>query len=436
MEHSAEVHEENLGGDFFISVSPLNNSEGKLIGSVHAVIDVSERKWIEDLTRSQRDLAQSLSVATKLDEALAMCLETAIDVSGMDCGGVYLTEEETGDMNLVYSKGLSPAFVKAASNYDADSPYTRLIMKGKPVYKHYKKFLPSVKKSSALLNEGLKALAIVPVMYESKIVACLNIASHIHDSVSATASFALETIGAQIGETIVRIGAEEKLMLTMKQLQSLTSHLQNVREQERMQIARELHDELSSMLTVLNMGLVKIIDKLSMDKQDSRYEDLVKKARSMEGTINKSVELVRNIITRLRPGILDDLGLIPAIEWLIDECQGNFGIKCNMKSNLEQVELSSHESTDVFRIFQEILNNIVRHAKASRIDITMKKEKKYFIIEVIDNGCGIKQSDIKSKESFGIIGMRERANLHGWDFKISSKDVKGTKVTLKIKLGD
>ena len=164
--------------------------------------------------------------------------------------------------------------------------------------------------------------------------------------------------------------------LRLRQLQALASHLQIVREEERIQVARELHDELSPVLTVLKMGVVKIGNSLAEHKNSEEFKDLIKKAKSMESTIDESVKLVRRIITRLRPGILDDLGLIPAIEWLVEEFQENFGLICNLSSNLEQgdVDLNSKEFTAVFRIFQELLTNIVRHAGASKVNIALKRE--------------------------------------------------------------
>lgn len=225
--------------------------------------------------------------------------------------------------------------------------------------------------------------------------------------------------------------------LRLQQHQALASHLQIVREEERIQVARELHDELSPVLTVLKMGVVKIGNSLAGHKNSEEFKDLIKKAKSMENTIDESVKVVRRIITRLRPGILDDLGLIPAIEWLVEEFQVNFGIICNLSSNLKHgdVDLNSNEFTAVFRIFQELLTNIVRHAGASKVDIALKRENECFIIEVEDNGRGIKQSDIDGQKSFGIMGMRERANLYGWNLTITGIEGKGTKVNLMIPQG-
>ena len=227
---------------------------------------------------------------------------------------------------------------------------------------------------------------------------------------------------------------EEKLKTTTEQLKALASHLQDVREEERIQVARELHDELSSVLTVLKMGVVEISNRLLRHKNKKDFKDLIEKAGAMENTINESVLLVRRIITRLRPGILDDLGLIPAIDWFSEDFQESSGIRCTFSSEFEQVELNPEESTAVFRIFQEVLINIARHARATRIDILLKREDRRFKIEVRDNGRGIKNGDIRRNDSFGLMGIRERANLYGWDFSIEGITGKGTVVRLTIPL--
>ncbi|MCP4216431.1 MAG: PAS domain S-box protein, partial [bacterium] len=263
---------------------------------------------------------------------------------------------------------------------------------------------------------------------------------------------------------------EEDLRTSTKQLQALTSHLQSAREEERIRVARELHDELSPVLTVLKMGVVKISDGLGELKLHNQVDDLLRKTDSMEHIIDNSVQLVRNLITQLRPGILDDLGLIPAIEWLTEEFQENSGIQYRFTSATDHVVLGEKESTAVFRIVQEVLTNSLRHASASKVDIHLEphhmgkephhmgkephhmgKEPHHivkgglrlkrpgvggFVLKIVDNGCGIKETEINGKQSFGIMGMRERVNIYGWNLSISGAPGKGTEVVLEVPGGD
>jgi len=175
----------------------------------------AERGQAEDLLRAQRELGLALSAAPGL-ETLRLCVEVAIRVSGMDCGGVYLVDETSGDVDLAFHKGLSPAFVKSVSHYDADSAHTRLVIAGQPIYARYQEL--DVPLDKACHREGLRAIAIIPVRYEGRVIACLNIASHTLDKVPDFARTTLETIAAQIGSVITRSRAEEALRRRNREL--------------------------------------------------------------------------------------------------------------------------------------------------------------------------------------------------------------------------
>jgi PAS domain S-box-containing protein len=169
-----------------------------------------DRLSMDDLTRTQLALALALSAAQSLDESLRQCVEAAISVSGMDCGGVYLVDENTGSIDLAFHTGLPRAFVERASHYEADSPHAQLILTGKPIYSQHQELglpLEDVRRS-----EGLRAIAVIPVHHESRVIACLNIASHTLDEVRVSARTMLETIAAQIGSSIARINAREALL--------------------------------------------------------------------------------------------------------------------------------------------------------------------------------------------------------------------------------
>ena len=183
--------------------------------SVELKTSEAERGQAEDLLRAQRDLGLALSATAGL-ETLRLCVEVAIRVSGMDCGGVYLVDETSGGVDLAFHKGLPPAFVKSASHYDADSSSARLVMAGQPIYTRYQELDVSLDK--ARRREGLRAIAIIPVRYEGRVIACLNIASHTLDKVPDFARTALETIAAQIGSVITRSRAEEALRRRNREL--------------------------------------------------------------------------------------------------------------------------------------------------------------------------------------------------------------------------
>ena len=177
------------------------------------------RKLADKLAKAQHDLALALNAAVRLDEALRLCVEAAIRISGLDCGGIYLVDQKTGDLDLAFHKGLPAKFVECASHYDADSPSARLVMAGQPVYSQHDKL--GVHPDKTRSSEGLRAIAIIPVQHETKVIACLNIASHTLDEVPAFARHALETIAAQIGGVIARMKAEEALWENQERLRAI-----------------------------------------------------------------------------------------------------------------------------------------------------------------------------------------------------------------------
>jgi PAS domain S-box-containing protein len=178
--------------------------------------DITERKRMEKLSQAQRNLALALSAAATLEDGVRLCCETAIELSGMDCGGFYTVDEVTGAIDLACHVGLSPAFAKSVSHYDADSSHTRLIMAGKSIYTRY--FELGVTLDEAEQLEMMRAIAIVPVLSDDHVIGSLNIASHTIDEVPAHARDAMEALGAQIGTAIARLKAEESLRRRLKEL--------------------------------------------------------------------------------------------------------------------------------------------------------------------------------------------------------------------------
>ena len=171
--------------------------------------DITERKRAEDSVRAQRDLGLALSAVHGLDQTLRLCVETAIRLAGMDCGGIYLVNNTSGDLDLTFQQGLLPEFVKSVSHYSADSVNARLIMKGKPVYTQHREL--GVLLDETRRHEALRVMAVIPVRYKDQVIACLNIASHTLDEVPDYARTVMETIATQIGNVITRVRAEESL---------------------------------------------------------------------------------------------------------------------------------------------------------------------------------------------------------------------------------
>jgi signal transduction histidine kinase len=208
-------------------------------------------------------------------------------------------------------------------------------------------------------------------------------------------------------------------------LRRLAAHLISVREEERAHIAREIHDELGQVLTGIKMEVGWLAKRL-------KEPLLLEKTDSMSKLIDSTVQTVRKIATGLRPEMLDDMGLVAAVGWQAKDFQKRTGIRCRVKLPPETTKLDIDVSTTAFRIFQEILTNVARHSRATRVDIDLEVGEERLRLEVADNGVGIGQSELDGKKSLGLLGMHERALLFGGEVNISGAPGHGTRVAVTI----
>jgi PAS domain S-box-containing protein len=221
--------------------------------------------------------------------------------------------------------------------------------------------------------------------------------------------------------------AEEELQGSLKQLRELAARLQSVREEERAMVAREIHDELGQALTAIKIDLASLIPRLGADQKEE-----LEKAESILKLVDQTILSVRRIATELRPGILDDLGLVAAVEWAAEEFEVRTGTRIHLDLPDDDIVIDPERATAIFRIFQETLTNVTRHAEATQVDVRLGREDGYIVLEVRDNGRGIGEEQLSAGGSLGILGMRERALLLGGALTISGAPGKGTLVTLRI----
>jgi signal transduction histidine kinase len=233
----------------------------------------------------------------------------------------------------------------------------------------------------------------------------------------------------EAGERAERKRAEQQLRESHEQLRALSVHLQTVREDERTRIAREVHDELGQSLTGLKLDFSRLANQMRRGPKSQ-----TDKIKSLVARIDSTIQTVRRISTELRPGILDDLGLVAAIEWQANDFQSRTGIECYVTTTPRELSLHRDLNTAFFRIFQETLTNVIRHADAHSVDVHLRKDSGQVVLEVRDDGRGISDSDICNTESIGLRGMRERAALLGGAVDIRGAAGKGTTVKVRIPL--
>ena len=232
-----------------------------------------------------------------------------------------------------------------------------------------------------------------------------------------------------VADISARKETEEQLKASREQLRDLSWHLESLREEERTKMAREIHDQLGQTLTALKIDLSWLSGRLPQED-----ESLLKKTESMYELVDDAIQTVKRISTQLRPGVLDDLGLTDALEWQTQEFEKLTGIKSKFSARPESIVLDRDRSTAVFRICQEALTNIVRHAQATRVSVGLRSVPGRVTLKVSDNGKGIEESQILDPRAFGLIGMRERARFWGGEVKISGPPGKGTLVAVSIPL--
>ena len=230
-------------------------------------------------------------------------------------------------------------------------------------------------------------------------------------------------------EVAERKRTEEELRQSHEQLRNLSAHIESAREIERTSIAREVHDELGQALTALKMDLSWLNKRLPKEQ-----EALIKKTGEMSRLIDTTIQTVKRISTELRPGVLDDLGLMAAIEWQVQEFQERTRIKCELTADGKDINLDRDLATGVFRILQEALTNVARHANATRVEVSLMERDGQLVLQVRDNGKGITAKQISHPKSFGLIGMRERVRSWNGSVKIEGISGKGTIVTVSIPL--
>lgn len=234
---------------------------------------------------------------------------------------------------------------------------------------------------------------------------------------------------AVVEDITKRKQAEMELAQSHEHLRALGQYLQAAREEERTFIAREIHDELGQELTALKMDLAWLSRQLPPEQVQ-----LVQKTAAISNMVDGTIQTVRRVASQLRPGLLDDLGLVAALEWQAGEFQTRTGIACSLDLPENVSTLSRDQATAIFRVFQETLTNIARHAQATRVRITLKDFSDSIELTVRDNGIGITQDQLTDPRSLGLTGMRERVQAFGGTLEFKSATGKGTTVRVIMPL--
>jgi PAS domain S-box-containing protein len=232
--------------------------------------------------------------------------------------------------------------------------------------------------------------------------------------------------------------AAEEVRTSHLQLRALYKRLQQIREEDRIAIAREVHDEMGGGLTGLKMDLTWLLRKMGNADMDEERVALMDKIHTANALIDHMIQVVRRVSAHLRPSVLDDLGLIAALEWQLSEFTSRTEIPHEFTTSFEYVNMEETTAITVFRIFQEALTNVARHSRATKVVVVLREgERSLFgdeslVLEIRDNGRGITEEEILNPESLGLLGMKERVLAFGGELSIRGKPGGGTALILQI----
>lgn len=377
---------------FLVRSVPLRDEGGNIVKWYGSSIDIEDRKRVEEaLRRSEAYLAAG--------QRLSHTGSWALNVSS----GELFWSRETYRIF-----GFDPAKTTASLK---------------------ETFLPRIHpEDRPKVEEGLKAAAMQKGSYglDYRIVLPGGSIRHIHDvvyPVTSEAGDVVERYGV-IMDVTERKRTEEELERSRDQLRALAGRVQTVREEERTRVAREIHDELGQALTAIKIDLSSFGRKLPAD-QKPRSESILQQ-------VDETIQSVRRISTELRPAVLDAAGLVAAVEWAAEEFQARTGTKCRLDLPQEDLVINPQRATALFRVLQETLTNVARHANATQVHVRLAKEDGNLTLEVHDNGKGVSGEQLASGSSLGILGMRERALLLGGELTITGALGKGTTVRVRI----
>jgi PAS domain S-box-containing protein len=441
---------------------------GAPLAMVEISTDITERKQVE---RSQRLLAEAapvLSASLDATSRLANIAHVVVPLLADWCM-VHITEEgqtiqpvavaHADPQKLAQANGL---LRRDPANPDAPPGAVHVIRTGRPEYypEASEELLAAIARDAEQIelvrSLGVKSAMIVPLVTRGHTLGTITLVVSaesgrqytevdlaLAEELARRAALAVDNarlyaeaqqLNAELEERVVQRTADlqaaiAQLENSRAQLLLLAQHEQTRREADRARMAREIHDELGQALTGLKMDLAWL-QKHTAPKQ----KELLQKFREMSDLVDTTIQDVRRIATELRPGMLDDLGLVPAMEWQLQEFQKRSGIRCRFTSSMEEVALDAEETTVLFRILQETLTNVARHAAATRVEVSLDEDQGYVRLRVQDNGRGITASEVEGSRSFGLLGMRERVLLRSGDFAIQGTPGRGTMVVIRLPL--
>ncbi len=463
--------------DVSVSVSLVRDSMGRIIGASSIARDITQRKRLEELQRFRAEASDLVGSSLDYETTLAGVARLAVPRIADWCA-VHLLADDGAIRQLALAH-VDPARVARAQELlrryppdpNASHGLANVIRTGRSEFvervtdEQLAAAARDVEHLKLLVDVGPKSYMIVPLTVRQRTFGALtfvsaesgrrltpddlalaqDLANRAALSVENARLFQeLQKANEELEQRVVQRTLELRAANTKledeiaerkranEQLRQLSAHLQSAREEERTRVAREIHDELGQVLTAVKMDLSLLARNLSTHGKQAPVDDVLREIGSTSRLVDESIVKMREIIRELRPEILDHLGLKAAIEWQAQEFQTRTGIACHLSASDEDLALDLDRSTAVFRILQETLTNVARHAQATRVEIRLENQADQLLLQVRDNGRGITAAEMSNQKSFGILGMRERALVFGGEVELQGEPGSGTVVRVRI----
>ncbi|MFL7794184.1 MAG: PAS domain S-box protein, partial [Anaerolineae bacterium] len=416
--------------------TPLTKTGG--LYAIQVIIrDVTKRRWAEEKIRQRNEeltalnaIAAAVSQSLDQQEVLKAALQETMLALNAEGGIVYLFDKDSQSFAPAVHHGLSPDILREIGEFKLGEGLSgRAAQSGQPLFvadlaQDTRNIAPTA------IKEGWLSLVSVPLESAGKTMGVMTIISREKDQFGSERLSMLTAIGNQVGVAIENAQLFEAVHLGRERLQILSQRLVEVQESERRYIARELHDEIGQSLTGLKLVLDMASRSLEEDSSDNLNEALA--------LADELMAQVRNLSLDLRPTMLDDLGLLPALLWHCGRYTDQTGVHVDMRhTNLEGQRFAPEVETAAYRIVQEALTNVARHAAVDKVTVRLWIERGLLSVQVVDQGAGFNPDDpLISDASSGLVGMRERAALLGGELTIESAPGTGTCLTAELPLSD
>lgn len=405
------------------------NAQGELERIIGVFIDITDRKQTEaELKRQARRLElvhridSAILHAESPDEIVRVGLDRIHDFFRCWRVSLAIYDPDTEQSVILATSAKTKTEVEAGMSISGPPGWDTSVLRDGDIF--IARDVPTVDDPPPVLrrlvDEGLHSFASVPLLAQGKLLGVLNLAYDTSPDWESQELDVAREIGDQLAIALYQARMRE-------QLHALAEYLQEAREEERARLARDIHDDLGQALTAIKFDISRLKQQFPEDASE-----LYEQADEISALVDSTIQVVRRVLTELRPGILDDLGLVAAIEWQVHEFSNRTGIRCTSTLKADDTALPQKLATTLFRICQEALTNVARHAGATHVHVSLETRPEVLVLTVRDNGRGIDEHQLSDSVSLGLQGMRERARPWGGDVTFETNADAGTTVTASI----